>query len=133
MSSSVHIDSKRKGILIPSDGTTRRLDGTAFIAEKEFPKNFTESRKTFCLSMFYILNSYLFVNATKICLFKAKDSEIKKHPLCLGSISKGYFVDNMKKTGLNRYVYDFSFDYHVIDTSNIIDVHKCLMKKHDIK
>ena len=39
----------------------------------------------------------------------------------------------MKKTGLNGYIYDFSVDYNTIDTSNIIDIHKYLMKKHDIK
>ena len=31
-------------------------------------------------------NSFLFVNATKIYQFKAKDSEIEKHPLYLGII-----------------------------------------------
>ena len=38
----------------------------------------------------------------------------------------------MEETGLNRYMYDFSVDYN-IDTSNIINIHKHLMKKHDIK
>ena len=38
-----------------------------------------------------------------------------------------------KKTELNGYVYDFSVDYNFIDTSNIINIHKYLMKKHDIK
>ena len=38
----------------------------------------------------------------------------------------------MKKTGLNGYVYDFSVDYDIIDLV-IIDIHKYLMKKHDIK
>ena len=38
-----------------------------------------------------------------------------------------------KKTGLNGCVYDFCVDYRAFDTSNIIDIHKCLMKKHDIK
>ena len=37
-----------------------------------------------------------------------KDSEIEATPLCLRNISKGWTVDNMKKTGLNRYVFDFS-------------------------
>ena len=33
--------------------------------------------------------------------FKAKDSEIKKYPLCLGSVSKDFTNNNMKKkTGL---------------------------------
>ena len=30
-------------------------------------------------------------------------------------------------------VYDFSVDYIIIDISNITDIHKYLMKKHDIK
>ena len=37
------------------------------------------------------------------------------------------------KTGLNGYVYEFSVDYNIINTSNIIDIHKYLIKKHDIK
>ena len=79
-------------------------------------------------------NSFLFANAKKIHHFKAKDSEIKKkHPLCLGNIS-GYFSANiMKKTGLNGYVYGFSDDYRAFDISNITNIHKYLMKKHDIK
>ena len=27
----------------------------------------------------------------------------------------------------------FAVDYKAFDTSNIIDIHKCLKKKHDIK
>ena len=38
-----------------------------------------------------------------------------------------------KKTGLNGNLYDFSVNFNVIDTSNIIDIHKYLMKKHGIK
>ena len=38
----------------------------------------------------------------------------------------------MIKTGLNGYVYNFSVDYNTIDTSNIIDIHKYLIKKHGI-
>ena len=30
-------------------------------------------------------------------------------------------------------MYDFSVDYRAFDTSNIIDIHKYLMDKHDIK
>ena len=29
--------------------------------------------------------------------------------------------------------YKFSVDYNIIDTRNIINIHKYLMKKHDIK
>ena len=42
--------------------------------------------------------------------FKAKDSKIKPYSLCVGNISKGFPVDNMKKPELNGCVYDFSVD-----------------------
>ena len=57
-------------------------------------------------------NSYLFVNGTEIIKFKANGSEIVAASSCLGNISKDFSVDNMKKTGLNGYVYDFSVDYN---------------------
>ena len=73
-------------------------------------------------------NSYLFVNGTEIYKFKAKASEIVATPLCLGNISKDWFVDNMKKTGFNGYVCDFSVDYDAIAVDDILDIHKYLMK-----
>ena len=76
-------------------------------------------------------NSYLFVNGTEIYKFKAKDSEIVASPLCLGNISKGWLVDNMKRTRLNGYVYDFSVDYDPISVDDIKDIHKYLMMKHN--
>ena len=78
-------------------------------------------------------NSYLIVNGTEIIKFKAKDSEIVTYPLCLRNISKDFSVDNMKKTGLKGYIYDFSVDYNAIAVADILDIHKYLMKKHGIK
>ena len=69
-------------------------------------------------------NSYLFVNGTEIIKFKAKDSEIKAYPLCLGNISKDFSVDNMKRTGLKGYVYDFSVDYNANAITDILAIHK---------
>ena len=77
-------------------------------------------------------NSYLFVNGTEIIKFKAKDCNIVASPLCLGDISKDWLTDNMKKTGLTRYVYDFSADYNAVMVDNIKDIHKYLMKKNGI-
>ena len=51
---------------------------------------------------------------------------------CLGNISKDWSVNNMKDTGLNGYVYDFSVDYDSTDVDNIKDIHKYLMKKNNI-
>ena len=77
-------------------------------------------------------NSYLFVNGTEIYKFKAKDSEIASSLLCLRNISKDWSIDNMKKTGFNGYVYDFSADYDATDVDDIKDIHKYLMKKNNI-
>ena len=91
-------------------------------AEKMYSVNFTVTKKKFCLSLHYNGgNSYLFVNGTEIIKFKAKNSAI---PLCLGNISKDWSTDNIKKTGLTGYVYDFSADYSAITVNDIKDIHK---------
>ena len=132
MSSPLHIDNKKKDILIHGKGPTQRLEHT-LTAEKLYSVNFTKKNTKFCLSLHYNgANSYLFVNDTKIIEFKAKDYEISGYPLCLGNISKDWSVDNMKKAGLKDYVYDFSVDYNAIAVSNILDIHKYLMKKNEI-
>ena len=64
--------------------------------------------------------------------FKAKDSNIVASRLCLGNISKDWSTDNMKKTGLTGYVYDFSADYNAVTVDDIKDIHKYLMKKNGI-
>ena len=38
----------------------------------------------------------------------------------------------MKKTGLNRYVYDFGVDYDALTLGDILEIHKYLMKKNGI-
>ena len=130
MGYSVHVDNKKQDILILGQGPTQELDGTTLTAEKFYSINFTENNKKFCLSLHYNSdNSYLFVNGKEIIKFKAKDSEFFAVPLCLGNISKGFSVDNMKKTGLNGYVYDFSVDYDAIAVDDILDIHKYLMEK----
>ena len=103
MSSSVHIDNKNKDTLILGEGPTQRLDDATLTAEPKYLINFTKSERRFVLSLHYNgSNSFLFVDATKIYQFKAKYSEIKKYPLCLGNISKDFTIDNMKKTGLKE-------------------------------
>ena len=82
--------------------------------------NFTVTKKKFCLSLHYNgADSYLFVNGKEIVKFKAKDSATVATLLCLGNISKDWSENNMKKTGLNGYVYEFSVDYRVINSLNI--------------
>ena len=83
-------------------------------------------------SYWYRIYSWDIVNGTETITFKGKDYELVATPLCLGNISKHFLVDNMKKTGLNGYVNDFSVDYEAIELYDILDIHKYLMKKHNI-
>ena len=55
------------------------------------------------------------MNGSEIYKFKAKDSEIEASTLCLENISKDWSTDNMKKTGFNGYIFDFSVDYDATD------------------
>ena len=96
--------------------------------------NFTDHREKYCLSFHYNgANSYLFVNGTEIIKLRAKDSEIVATPLCLGNIAKDWSLDNTNDTGLNKYIYDFSVDYDTIAVDDILNIHKYLMEKSDMK
>ena len=95
--------------------------------------NFTKVNTKFCLSLHYNgANSYLFVNGTEIHKFTANDLEIVPNNLCLGNVSKDFSASNVKKTGFNGHIYDFSVDYDSIDFDDILDIHKYLIKKNDI-
>ena len=72
--------------------------------------------------VFYLLT-------VKIYQFRAKDSEIKPYPVCLGNISKDFILDNMKKPGLKGDVKAFFVDYVPINNIDIIDIHRFLMKE----
>ena len=66
MSSSSHIDTKKKDILVLEKGPTQGLEHT-LTAEKMYSINFTVMNRKICLSLHYNgANSYLFVNGTEI-------------------------------------------------------------------
>ena len=129
MRSSVHVDNKGKYILILGEGPTQGLDDTTLTVEAKYI-NFTQSGKTFVLSLHYNGNSsFLFVNATKVYQFKAKHLDIKDYALCLGNVSKYFAINNMRKTGLKGDANFFSVDFYPIDTCDILDIHKYMMKR----
>ena len=126
----MHIDNKGKDILVPVEGPTQGLDDTTLTAEVKYRNNFTQSGKGFVLSLHYNgNNSFLFVDAIKVYQYKTKNSEIKNHALCLGSISKDFTINNMTKTGLKGVVKLFSVDFNPIDTKDILNIHRYLMKR----
>ena len=73
-------------------------------------------------------STFLFVNAIKIYQFKGKNPEMNPHPLILGNISEDGIIDQIKKTELKRYLHDVSVYYNIINTKNISDIHKYLIK-----
>ena len=85
----------------------------------------TEHNKKLYLSLHYNgASSYLFVNGTDIHKFI--------HNLCLGNVSKDLSASNMKKSGFNDDIYDFSVDYDAVNVDDILDFHKPLLKKNDM-
>ena len=132
MSSPIHASNKTKNILVLGKDFVQGLNTTIY-AEKLYSINFTKINTKFCSCLHYNgSNRYLFVNGTEIHKVKTKDSEIIAAPICLGNISRDFSVDNMKKTGLNGYVYDFTVDYDFIADDKILDIHKYLMKTNGI-
>ena len=68
MNSPVHIDNKKKDILIRNKGPTDSLCDTNLIAGKEYSINFTEQQKKFCLGLHY--------NRVSIYIFNSNSVEI---------------------------------------------------------
>ena len=76
ISSSVHVDNKGKDIIL-GEGPNQGWDDTTLTVEAKYPINFTQSGKRFVLNLPYNgSNSSLFVNATEVYQFKAKNSLI---------------------------------------------------------
>ena len=127
MSSSVHVDSKGKNVLILGEGPIQGLEDATLTAEAKHPINFKQSGKRVALSLHYNwCNSFLFVNTAVVYQFKAKNSEIKYYSLCLSNVSKDFTNNNMKKTGLKEILILLILRIFYI-SSNI------WWKKHDIK
>ena len=80
-----------------------------------------------------VTDSSLFVDATKMYQFKAKDSKIiRDYTLCLGNILKDFAIINAKKKKKNRIKrkcnFFFPVNFNPGDTMNVLDIHKYLMK-----
>ena len=123
----------KKGCISFSKRTYTRI-WTHFNCRKVYNINFTVSGKKFCLSLHYNgANTYLLINGVEQFKFKAKDSSIVANPLYLENISKDWGATNMKKTRLFGYVHDFSVDYGVANFLDIVNTHKYLMLKNNVK
>ena len=89
---------KNKDFLILGERPTQKLLDTILTAEAKYPINLAQLGKRFVLHYNGVhyngSNSLLFVNATKIYQFKAKDPEKKDYTLCFGS--NNFTINNSK-------------------------------------
>ena len=134
MSSSVHNDSKGKDILILGEGSIQRLDDTTLTAEAT---NFINLLTYLLILHNQIKDLYYFYTIMEAIAsyllmlqeYEIKNSEIKNYALCLGNISKDFKIDSMKKSNMKRSFKNVFVDFNLIDITNILDVHKYLMKR----
>ena len=79
-------------------------------------------------------NSYLFVNGNEIYTFKASNKNVNfPSQVFLGSISNKFDYLDSEEVSLKGNVYDFSVNYCPIDKSDMLNIHKYLMSKNNIK
>ena len=117
MSLSVHIDYKNKDIVILGKGQTQGLRNTTLTEEAIYSINFTQPDKRSVLSLHYtVRNSLLFINTTEIT-----DTEYYWFQRILQLII-------WKNTGLKEIAEFFSVDFDPIDTNDILDIHRYLIK-----
>ena len=96
----------------------------------------TEPNKKFVLSLDYNDDdSYLFVNGVEQLKFKAHSftNNVKSQVFCIGNISSDWSLTNSTKTSVYGNVYDFAIDCEPLSgLKTIYDIHRYLMKKHNI-
>ena len=117
----------------PTSVGSSKSKGTTIYVETLYKHNFTEPNKKFVLSLHYNGDdSYLFGHGGEELKFKSSISHVDRNLLCLGNISSDWSLTNSTQTGLFGNIYDFASDYVPISVGTIYDIHRCLMKKHNI-
>lgn len=83
--------------------------------------------------MYYSGNeSYLFVS--KALIFKIKaHGNMPWYKFCLGSMLNDFTKEELIEVPLNGAVYDLSVDYSPVRKEDILNIHKKLIKKNNIK
>ena len=76
----------------------------------------------------------MFVIENEIFEFKSSNKNVNfPTQFCLGSISNGFSAIESREVSLNGNVYDFSVNYSSFDKSDLLNIHKQLTAKDDIK
>ena len=103
--------------------------------KKKFSISFSKENTKFCLRLHYNAGySYFFVNGKEILKFKPDNKNVNfLTQFCLGSISSGFNATDSREKSLKGNVPDFPVDYNSFDKSDILNIHKYLMTKNNIK
>ena len=136
----LHMQIIKKNIIVLGkdffQGLTTTGTGNAIYTQDIYKYNFTTPKKTFVLSLHYNgNNSYLFVNGGQKLQFTSQtlSNDMKSKIFCIGNFSSDWSSAESTKTGLYGNVYDFAIDYEPLnDVKTIHDIHRYLMKKHNI-
>ena len=51
----------------------------------------------------------------------------------MGSVSNGFGVIGSRELSLNRNIYDLLVNYNVVDRSEILNIHKYIMVRNNMK
>ena len=101
--------------------------------KKKFSISFSKPKTKFCLSLhFNGDNSYLFANGKEIFKANNKNNNFPTQ-FCLQSICNRFSANEFREASLKENVYDFSVDYNSFDKSDILNIHKYLMVKNNVK
>ena len=109
------------------ESATFAINGNFSSLKKKFSINFSKVKtQNFALVWF--------LNEKEIFKFKADNKNVN-FPIqfCLVSISNGFSATESREVSLNENLHNFSVDYNSIDKSDILDIHKYLMAKNNIK
>ena len=135
MADSKYENNKKQSILVLGYGSVKKINDTEIYAEKSCTPDFTSINKITCLRVHYNgSNSYLFINGKQICQFKAKDTEIDKHPIAIGNIANSTDLSDsdIESGKLYGNIFDFSVGYEQISNENILSIHTYSMRKNNI-
>ena len=129
-----HSTNKTQNIYVLGKDFVQGINNTTIYAEKIYKANFTEQSKKLVLSLHYNGdNSNLFVNGSQELKFKSSVNYLDRNLLRVGNILSDWSLTNGRKTRLYGNVYDFAVDYVPLSGVKIIyDIHRYLMKKHNI-
>ena len=79
-------------------------------------------------------NSYFFVNGKEKYKFKASNKNVNfPTQFYLGIMSNKFNYVDEEEVSLKATVYDFLIDYNAINKSVILDIHKYLLVKNNLK